>query len=83
MDKETVYGRMTQRVEIILPKNKTRGYYCYRARFSLDLEKKVPIKVEIYDWDNNLVENYGYEDLKLNVSLTDTDFSPKNPEYKF
>lgn len=83
MEKETVYGRRTQRVEIILPRNKTRGYYCYRARFSLDLEKKVLIKVEIYDWDNNLVENYGYEDLKLNVSLTDTDFSPKNPEYKF
>jgi len=83
MDKETVYGRMTQRVETILPRSKTRGYYCYRGRFSLDLEKKVPIKVEIYDWDNNLVENYGYEDLKLNVNLTDADFSPKNPEYKF
>ena len=80
---ETVYGRRTQRMEIILPRDKTRGYYSYRARLSLDIEKKVPIKVQIYDWDNNLVEDYGYEDLKLNANLTDADFSPKNPEYRF
>ena len=83
MDKETVYGRRTQQIEITLPRDKTRGYYSYRARLNLDLEKKVPIKVQIYDWDNNLVEDYGYEDLKLNANLTDADFSPKNPEYKF
>lgn len=83
MDKETVYGRRTQRIEITLPIDKTKGYYSYRARLSLDIEKKVPIKVQIYDWDNNLVEDYGYGDLKLNANLTDADFSPKNPEYKF
>ena len=82
-NKDSVYGRRTQWVEMTLSKDKTKGYYAYRARLSLDLEKKIPIKVEIYDWENNLVEDYGYEDLKLNADLSDADFSPQNPEYKF
>jgi len=50
---------------------------------NLDLERKVPIKIQLYDWENNLIENYGYEDLRFNADLTDADFSPKNPEYRF
>jgi outer membrane lipoprotein-sorting protein len=80
---ETVYGRRTQRIEIVSPRNRAKKYYCYRATLNLDLEKKVPIKVQIYDWDNSLVENYGYEDLRFNGNLVDADFSPKNPEYRF
>ncbi len=80
---ETLYGRRTQRVEILSPRDKAKGYYCYRAVLNLDMERRVPIKIRIYDWGNNLIESYGYEDLKFNVGLSDADFSPKNPEYKF
>ena len=80
---ETIYGRKTHKVELIFPKDKTKGYYCYRAIINIDVEKNLPLKVQIYDWNNILIENYGYENLKLNVGLTDTDFDPKNPEYKF
>ncbi len=59
------------------------GYYCYRAVINLDMESKIPIKVRIYDWDGLLVEDYGYENLKLDAALTDTDFNPNNPEYRF
>ena len=82
-NEEILYGRRTQRVEILSPRNSAKDYYCYRATLNLDLEKKVPIKVQIYDWENKLVEDYGYEDLRFNVGLSDTDFSPKNPEYRF
>jgi hypothetical protein len=80
---ETVYRRGTQRVEILSPRNKAKDYYCYRATLILDLEKKVPIKVRIYDWEDNLIENYGYEELRFNADLSDGDFSSKNPEYRF
>ena len=80
---EVLYGRRTQRVEILSPRDKARNYYCYRAVLTLDLERKVPIKIQLYDWENNLIENYGYEDLRFNVGLSDADFSPKNPEYRF
>lgn len=80
---ETVYGRKTQKVELLFPKDKAKGYYCYRAIINLDAEMKLPLRVQIYDWDDMLIENYGYENLKLNAGLTDTDFDPKNPAYKF
>jgi outer membrane lipoprotein-sorting protein len=43
----------------------------------------LPIYVEIFDWQNELVERYGYRDLRLNPGLTDADFDPKNPAYGF
>jgi outer membrane lipoprotein-sorting protein len=80
---EVVYGRMTQRFELIFPKEKAKKYYCFRAVINLDSEMKIPLRFWIYDWDNVLTENYGYEDLKINPGLIDTDFDPKNPKYKF
>ena len=80
---ESVYGRKTTKVEAVYPKDREKGYYCYRAVLWLDFEQKVPIKIEIYDWDDKLVERYGYENLKFNAGLNEADFDPKNPEYRF
>lgn len=80
---EIIYGRKTKHVEGIFPKDKSKGYYCYRIIMNLDIENKVPIKVKVFDWDDKLIECYGYEDLKLNAGLTFNDFDPKNPEYRF
>lgn len=80
---QTVYGRKTTELEGILPKDSSKSYYCYRCIVNLDLETRMPIKVQIFDWDDRLVESYGYELLKLNPGLTDKDFDPKNPEYHF
>jgi len=49
----------------------------------LNLEKRLPIKIQMFDWDDQLVESYGYENLDLDAGLTDADFNPKNPEYRF
>lgn len=80
---ETVYGSRTRKFEGILPKDRRKGYYCYRAVINVDIKKKVPVKIMIYNWDDNLIENYGYEDLRLDAGLTDSDFTPDNPEYKY
>ncbi|HXX35002.1 MAG TPA: DUF1571 domain-containing protein [Thermodesulfobacteriota bacterium] len=80
---EILYSRKTQRIEVLSPRDKTKDYYCYRAVLNLDLERKVPIKIQLYDWENNLIESYAYEDLRFNVGLSDADFSPRNPEYRF
>jgi hypothetical protein len=80
---ERIYGRVTKRVEIIFPKNKARNYYCYRALINIDVETKLPIRVHIYDWDDTLLESYGYESIKLDVGLTRADFDPTNSEYRF
>jgi Protein of unknown function (DUF1571) len=80
---EWVYGTKSRKVDYLFPKERAKGYYCYRAVINLDMESKIPIKVRIYDWDGLLVEDYGYENLKLDAALTDTDFNPNNPEYRF
>ncbi len=80
---QTVYGRKTRELEGILPKDRSKGYYCHRCIVDVDLETKMPIKVQIFDWEDRLVESYGYELLKLNPGLSDKDFDPKNPEYHF
>ena len=80
---ETVYRRKTRKVEVLFERDRTKGYYGYRVIVNLDEEKKVPIKIQIYDWDDQLVESYGYENLDLNAGLMDADFDPKNPKYRF
>jgi outer membrane lipoprotein-sorting protein len=80
---EMIYGRATREVEGIFPKDMGKGYYCFRAVIYFDVETRIPTKVMIYDWDDELVENYGYEDLRLDAGLTDADFDPGNPEYRF
>jgi len=47
------------------------------------VETKLPVRVNIYDWDDTLLESYGYETVKLNAGLTEADFDPNNSEYRF
>jgi hypothetical protein len=82
-EERTLYGRKIQPMEFIFPKEPRNGYYCYRTIISLDIEKRVPIRVQVYDWEDRLVEDYGYEKLALNAGLTDADFDPRNSEYSF
>ena len=80
---ETVYGRRTQRVEVVFPKEKAKGYDAYRLIINQDITSKILLRIQVYDRDDHLFENYGYEDLKLDAGLTDADFDPKNPDYHF
>ncbi len=80
---QTVYGRKTRELEGILPKDPSKGYYCYRCIVNLDVETRMPIKTRIFNWQDQLVESYGYEHLSLNPGLSDKDFDPKNPGYHF
>jgi outer membrane lipoprotein-sorting protein len=81
--KETVYGRNTQVLEVVVPKERAKDYDGYRYVINQDVESKILVRIRIYDRDDQLVENYGYENLDLNAPLADADFDPKNPEYHF
>jgi LysM repeat protein len=58
-------------------------HYCHRAVTYTDIKTKLLSKLEIYDWNNKLYEFYEFKDVKLNPGLSDKDFDPKNPQYKF
>jgi hypothetical protein len=76
-------GRRVRHVEGILPRDPRAGYYAYRVELFFDEERRLPIRVVVYDWSDQLVEDYTYADLRLNPGLTTLDFDPGNKEYGF
>jgi hypothetical protein len=80
---ERLYGRNTQILDVVFPKERAKDYDGYRYVINQDVESKILVRIRIYDGNDQLVENYGYENLELNAPLADSDFDPKNPEYHF
>jgi hypothetical protein len=66
-----------------------REFRFHLARVYIDDELQLPIRYEAYEWPQQrdgrpvLQEEYTYTKLKVNVGLTDADFDPDNPNYKF
>jgi len=81
--RETVYGKSTVIVEVVFPKERAKDYEGWRFVINQDIETKMLVRIRIYDRDDQLTENYGYENLDLNPALADADFDPKNLEYHF
>jgi outer membrane lipoprotein-sorting protein len=77
------FDRPTQRFRLHFPADPAKGYYCMTALIDVDREHRLPIYAEIFDWDGQLVERYGYVDLRLNPGLTNQDFDANNPTYGF
>lgn len=80
---ERLYGRPTEKIEIVFPRGGPGRYYCRRALINLDMENNIPVRTRIFDWKDLLVEDYGYEAIKLDAALNDADFDPENPSYRF
>ena len=76
-------GRPERRIEGVWPRDRAKGYYCYRAIVGIDAEWGLPVAVTIFDWDDRLVADYVYRNLRLNPGLSALDFDPSNPEYSF
>ncbi|MEM9589674.1 MAG: DUF1571 domain-containing protein [Planctomycetota bacterium] len=61
----------------------------YQAQIFIDDELNLPIRYVAYDWPTQpgaplqVIEEYNYLNLKLNVGLTDADFDPRNSAYNF
>ncbi len=83
-----VNGRSCTCIQLLHPQRKPDMDF-HVARIYIDDELRVPIRYEAYDWPKTangkpeLLEEYTYIDLKLNVGLTDADFDVKNPNYAF
>ncbi len=39
--------------------------------------------ITVWSADGDMLEDYGFENTKLNVGLTDLDFDPENADYNF
>jgi len=66
------------KIESILPEDKEKGYYYYRAIMGIDKQNGLPIMAEIYLWDNLLYERYIYSELELNIGVEESIFESLN-----
>ncbi len=48
-----------------------------------DIAARLPIQYEAFDWANQPLERLSFRQLRLNVSLRDSDFDAANPAYGF
>jgi hypothetical protein len=61
----------------------------FQAQIFIDDEFNIPVRYIAYDWPTregaplDVLEEYNYLNLQLNVGLTDADFDPRNPAYNF
>lgn len=81
--------RPTTRIEVVHEKRLPLLDF-HKARIYIDNEYGLPVRYEAYDWpatkgaevsQDDLIEEYTYVRLKLNVGLTDKDFDPANKSY--
>ena len=72
-----------------LVEGKTVEFEYYLAQIYIDNERLLPLKYASFSWPKSpdgmpeLLEEYTYQDLSLNVGLKDIDFDPNNPAYGF
>jgi hypothetical protein len=77
------FERPARRYILRFPADPGRGYYCMTALIDVDRGYQLPVYAEIFDWQSQLIERYGYLEVRLNPGLTEADFDPKNPAYGF
>jgi outer membrane lipoprotein-sorting protein len=65
------------------------GFLFHKVKFYVDKELGLPIRFEAYDWprhpgaEPDLMEEYTYMNLRVNVGLKDRDFDPGNKQYSY
>jgi len=71
-----VDGRQVLKMTRLLPPRK--DYPAKRTVIYLDAEHLVPVGVEGFDWDDELICRYIYRDVNFGADLTAEDFTPKS-----
>jgi hypothetical protein len=75
-------------IDSVHPRKRPDFLY-YMVKLYIDHDLGIPIRFEAYDWPKHpgaapeLVEEYTYMNVRLNVGLRDRDFDPSNPQYAF
>lgn len=76
-------GRPATVVEGRFTPHEGRKYYASRMVIHIDKELVLPVGAVFYDQNDVLFEKYAFTDVKLNVGLTEMDFSRYNDKYRF
>ncbi|MFK8111873.1 MAG: DUF1571 domain-containing protein [Rubripirellula sp.] len=84
-----VKDRVCTVLQVTQPTKKIGENEFYQAQVFIDDQLNIPIRYIAYDWPARsgaapeVIEEYNYLNVKVNVGLTDADFDPRNPAYNF
>lgn len=78
-----VLGEPSRCFEMVTPPRKDSGYYGHRAYICQSKRTGLLNKITVWDFRKLMVEDFDFENTKVNAGLTEKDFDPKNPEYNF
>jgi uncharacterized protein DUF1571 len=70
-------------LEFLFPASRWREYSHARIVTYWDVAQRVPVRSEAFDWADQLDECYEFRQLRLNVSLSDSEFEATNPTSGF
>lgn len=82
-----VDGRICTGIEVTKQVQREDSRF-YQAKIYIDNELQVPIHFETYDWpaeeggEPQLLEQYTYRNLQVNLGMTDADFDRNNASYQ-
>ena len=74
-----IHGRTARCFDATMPKDREPRLYASRVEVCVDVETGLPARMRTYEHEDGalrLVEDYGYENVRVNVGLTDADFTP-------
>jgi hypothetical protein len=83
-----VSGRTCSILQVTHPEQKPH-YEFHIAQVFMDDEWKIPVRYAAYGWptktgeEPDVIEEYTYQNIKINVGLTDKDFDMANGDYNF
>jgi len=80
---DTVFGKPARKVLVEAPANKPKGYYARKSELFIESASGLPVQINVYGWGGELLESYGYRNLKINTGLSDGEFKSDNPDYRF
>lgn len=78
-----VLGEKSRCLELISPPSEDSGFFSHRAYLCQSSRTGLLNKITLWDHQNKMVEDYGFENTMKNVGLTAKDFDPENPDYDF
>ncbi len=78
---EMLDNKNTWRFKAVFPAGS--DYYGHVIFVHIDKKLYLPVKITVYGWNMELLEEYYYEDLKVNVGLKEEDFDVNNKKYLF
>ncbi len=71
---------------VVADKTRCRTLRGHKAEFCVDPASGLPSNIRVWNHEDGvdrLVEDYLYEDIRVNVGLRDEDFDPANEAYGF